>query len=281
VDRPAGPKATFQPITVWYLHRELERMQSDRAHTTPMPPITLVGNGRVGGSLARSLRAAGVRVALTGREGIGSHPAEVVLLCVPDAEVANACEAAADAPGLRFVGHTSGAITLDALEPARTAGAETFSMHPMQTIPDAGADLTAAPAAIAGSTPAASEVARRIAGACQMSSFDVPEESRAAYHAAAAIASNFLVTLESSAEELLEAAGIENGRELLAPLTLRTAANWAERGPEALTGPISRGDEATVERHLDAIAERAPELEPLYRVLADRTRAIAAAGGLR
>ncbi len=256
-------------------------MQSDRAHTTPMPPITLVGNGRVGGSLARSLRSAGVEVALTGREGLSDHPAGIVLLCVPDSEVANACEAAANAPELRFVGHTSGAITLDALEPARAAGAETFSLHPLQTIPDADVDLTGAPAAIAGSTPAASDLARRIAGACRMSPFDVPEESRAAYHAAAAIASNFLVALESSAEELLAAAGIENGRELLAPLALRTAANWAERGPDALTGPIARGDEVTVERHLDAIAETAPELEPLYRTLADRTRAVAVARGLR
>ena len=78
--------------------------------------------------------------------------------------------------------------------------------------------------------------------------FDVPEESRAAYHAAAAIASNFLVALETSAEELLEAAGVEDARELLAPLVLRTAANWAERGAAALTGPIARGDEATVTR---------------------------------
>ena len=114
-----------------------------------------------------------------------------------------------------------------------------------------------------------------------MSPFDVPEESRAAYHAAAAIASNFLVALESSAEELLTAAGIDHGRELLAPLVLRTAANWAERGPEALTGPIARGDEETVARHLDAIAATDPALEPLYRALADRTREIAAAGGRR
>lgn len=252
------------------------------AHTTPMPPITLVGDGRVGGSFARALRSAGADVELAGRAGIAGRPAEVVLLCVPDSEIASACESVvAAAPGLRFAGHTSGATTLDALAAATAAGAETFSLHPLQTIPDSGTDLTGAPVAVAASTPAAADLARRIATACQMNPFDVPEESRAAYHAAAAIASNFLVALESSAEELLAAAGIENGRELLAPLVLRSAANWAERGPDALTGPIARGDEETVARHLEAIAATDPELEPLYRALADRTRTIAAAGGRR
>ncbi len=257
-------------------------MHSAPAHTTPMPPITLVGDGRVGGSLARALRAAGNEVGLTGREGIGERPAEVVLICVPDSEIGSVCEAAvAAAPGLRFAGHTSGATTLDALAAAAAAGAETFSLHPLQTIPDAETDLTGAPVAVAASSAAAADLARRIATACQMSPFDVAEESRAAYHAAAAIASNFLVALESSAEELLAAAGIENGRELLAPLVLRSAANWAERGSDALTGPIARGDEETVARHLEAIAATDPELEALYRALADRTRAIAAAGGRR
>ena len=111
--------------------------------------------------------------------------------------------------------------------------------------------------------------------------FDVPEDSRAAYHAAAAIASNFLIALEASAEELLAAAGIEGGRELLAPLVLRTAANWAEHGSAALTGPIARGDEETVATHLEAIAEVAPELEPMYRAMAERTRDVAAAKGRR
>jgi predicted short-subunit dehydrogenase-like oxidoreductase (DUF2520 family) len=89
------------------------------------------------------------------------------------------------------------------------------------------------------------------------------------------MASNFLVALEESAADLLEQAGVEDARELLGPLVLRTAANWTERGGDALTGPIARGDEDTVSRHLDAIAETRPELVELYRVLAERTREIA------
>ncbi len=107
-----------------------------------------------------------------------------------------------------------------------------------------------------------------------MTPFTVPEHSRVAYHAAASIASNFLIALQESAAELLESAGIEDARELLAPLVLQTAANWAERGPDALTGPIARGDAATVERHRAALREQAPELLALYDVMAERTRAL-------
>jgi predicted short-subunit dehydrogenase-like oxidoreductase (DUF2520 family) len=89
------------------------------------------------------------------------------------------------------------------------------------------------------------------------------------------MASNFLVALEESAADLLGRAGVEDARELLAPLVLRTATNWAERGGEALTGPIARGDEETVARHLEAIRELAPELEGLYEALAARTRELA------
>ncbi len=111
-----------------------------------------------------------------------------------------------------------------------------------------------------------------------MRPFEIPEERRAVYHAAASIASNFLVALEESAADLLADAGAPDARELLAPLVLRTAANWSERGAAALTGPIARGDEATVTRHLEALRETAPELVPLYETLAARTRALRRGG---
>lgn len=253
-------------------------MQPADAPQPSMQPIAVVGRGRVGGSLARALRAAGIEVSLAGREG-PAPATEVAILCVPDGEIESACEQAiARAPGIRFVAHTSGATMLSALALATSRGAAAFSLHPLQTVPDPEADLAGSPAAIAGTSPGAVDLAHRIARACRMVPFDVPEDSRAAYHAAAAIASNFLVTLESSAEELLAAAGVENGRELLTPLVLRSAENWARRGSGALTGPIARGDEATVARHLEAIAQSAPALEPMYLALAERTREMAAAG---
>jgi predicted short-subunit dehydrogenase-like oxidoreductase (DUF2520 family) len=259
--------------------RELERERTDTTAPPPaLPPIAVIGAGRVGGAIEAAGRAAGLEVTLGGRDELASSTAgaEVALLCVPDAGIAAACEGVLAAnPELRFVGHTSGATGLGALQPATGAGAATFSLHPLQTIPDATATLAGAPAAIAGSDREALELARRLASALGLSPVEVPDDARPAYHAAAAIASNFLVALEESAVALLARAGIDEGRELLAPLVLRSAANWAEQGGEALTGPIARGDEPTVQAHREALAAAAPELIPLYEALADRTRALA------
>jgi predicted short-subunit dehydrogenase-like oxidoreductase (DUF2520 family) len=259
-------------------------MQFPHTDNPPLPPITIVGPGRVGNAFRNALGAGAGGVEIAGRDEVAAAcaGAEIVLLCVPDAEIVAACEHVTGvAPKLRFIGHTSGATRLEALAAAGERGVAAFSLHPLQTIPDLEADLTGAPAAIAGSGPAALALARKLAEICQMTPFEVPEDSRAAYHAAASIASNFLITLETSAEDLLAAAGIEDGRQLLAPIVLRTAANWAEHGPEALTGPIARGDEDTVRRQLEAIEEVAPELADTYRALAERTRTIAATGDPR
>ena len=264
--------------------RELER---DLPATTAAPAapaevasLTIVGTGRVGGTLARAARAAGIEVALLGRgerpEPGMAEPA-AVLLCVPDREVESACERAASW-GATYVGHTSGSLGLAALASASSAGAEAFTLHPLQTIPSPESRIAGAPCAISGASAGALETARTLALAVGMRPFEVAEESRAAYHAAASIASNFLVALEESAADLLARAGVTDARGILAPLVLRSAANWSEHGAAALTGPIARGDEATVERHLAALRDTAPELIDLYQALAERTRAIARAG---
>ncbi len=240
--------------------------------------LAIVGMGRVGGSLASAAERAGLHVLTADRdEAVGvAAQADAALLSVPDSEIGAAAAALRPAVGrLRLVGHTSGATELSALGPAAEAGAEVFSLHPLQTIPDAATDFTGCPAAIAGSSRAALEFAHSLAERLGMVAFEIADSDRAAYHAAAAMASNFLVALEESAAELLGSIA-PDARELLAPLVLRTAANWSERGAAALTGPIARGDAETVERHLDALRERAPELVPLYEALAERTRAIAA-----
>jgi predicted short-subunit dehydrogenase-like oxidoreductase (DUF2520 family) len=250
-----------------------------RAPAGTMPSLAIIGAGRVGGSIAAAAEAAGLDVRLAGRDEAldAAGHAEAALLCVPDSELPAAAEAVAAAvPPLRYVGHVSGASPLDVLEACARRGASTFSVHPLQTIPDPSTDLTGAPCAIAALNPGAARLAAELAGRLGMRPFEVAEEHRAAYHAAAVIASNFLVTLEESAARLLGTAGVPQARELLAPLVLRTAANWAERGAAALTGPIARGDAATVERHTEAIRELAPELLALYGVLAARTAAVAA-----
>jgi len=112
-----------------------------------------------------------------------------------------------------------------------------------------------------------------------MEPFEIDDSARAAYHAAASIASNFVVTLEWMAERVAAAAGIEpsDARRMLAPLVRQTVENWADLGPQAaLTGPVARGDEVTVARQRKAISEAAPDLLPLFDALVDQTRAVAA-----
>jgi predicted short-subunit dehydrogenase-like oxidoreductase (DUF2520 family) len=252
--------------------RELERDDLP-SPLSAAKPLVVVGRGRVGGSLAMAAELAGIDVRVASRDA-AIDGAGAVLLCVPDDAIVETCAriAAASPP---LVGHVSGASTLGALSAARDHGATTFSLHPLQTFADGETAVTGTPAAIAGSDEAGIAFARSLADALGMRPFEVPEESRATYHAAAAMASNLLVALEESAAELIERLGIEDARELLAPLVLRTAANWAERGPAALTGPIARGDHATVERHRAALAETAPELLPVYDALAARAEAVA------
>ncbi len=261
--------------------RELERELVPQP--TPEAPIVLVGRGPVGRSLAAAATAAGLplHLAASAQAREAACGATAVLLCVPDGAITPVCERVAAAePAPALVGHPSGAGALAALEPAYAAGAATFSLHPLQTFPDGATPVEGTPAAVAGCDEGAAAFAAALARRLGMRPFDVPEERRAAYHAAACMASNFLVALQETSAELLARAGGEidarEARELLAPLVLRTAANWAERGPEALTGPIARGDRATVERHRAALAELAPEMLSAYDALAERTESLAA-----
>jgi predicted short-subunit dehydrogenase-like oxidoreductase (DUF2520 family) len=142
------------------------------------------------------------------------------------------------------------------------------------TVTDTGAELSGAAAAIDGNTERASEFAGFLAGELGLEPIHVRPADRAAYHAAASIASNFLVTLEAAAERLAATAGIE--RHMLVPLVRATVENWAAVGGErALTGPVARGDAATVARQRDAVIERVPELAPLFDALTEATRGLA------
>jgi predicted short-subunit dehydrogenase-like oxidoreductase (DUF2520 family) len=233
--------------------------------TPVLPACAVVGHGRLGTALAAALSAAGARVDGPLGRGAGADGAEVVLLAVPDAEIARA--AAQIVPG-RLVAHCSGATTLAPLAPHRA-----FSLHPLMTVTERGATFAGAHAAIAGSDDAARATAEQLARALGMTPFAVADQDRPAYHAAASIASNFLVTLEWAAERVGPL-----DRAALAPLVRATVENWAAEGPEqALTGPIARGDEATVTRQRAAVQERAPDLAPLFDALADATRKLAAA----
>jgi predicted short-subunit dehydrogenase-like oxidoreductase (DUF2520 family) len=232
-----------------------------RGGDTEFGSWAVVGAGRTGQALVSSLPW------LNGPYGRGfdGHDFDIVLLAVSDGEISGA--AAAIKPG-PMVGHCAGSLGLDVLAPH-----EAFGLHPLTTITSEGAEFAGVGAAIAGSTPRALAVAHCLADALKMRSVEIADANRAAYHAAASIASNFLVTLEDAAEVMLRTAGVD--RSLLVPLVRASLENWAVLGaPAALTGPIVRGDEATVARQRAAVSTRAPELVPLFDALADRTRAI-------
>ena len=246
---------------------------SSRYLVRELDSIAIIGAGRLGPALTAALRAAGLSVA----GPLGRDPdlsgATLVLLCVPDGEIAAAAQKIEPGRAGILIGHCSGATTLEPLAPHEALG-----LHPLMTVP-AGSPpevFRGAAAAVDGSTPRALAAAEALAAAAGMRPMRVAPEDRAAYHAAASIASNFLVTLEAAAERLAATAGVD--RAALAPLVRAAVDTWAELGPErALTGPIARGDEGTVARQREAVLDRTPELAPLFDALVEATRALARA----
>ena len=212
--------------------------------------VQIIGSGRVGSAVSARLR----------QRGIATNPEPgVVLLCVPDSAIA---EVAAGIGAGPWVGHVSGATPLSALGPHTRR----FSLHPLQTFDRSGnpAQLDGAWGAISGESEEALAVAGELAALLGLRPFELAESDRTLYHAGAVFASNYLVTLQRAAVRL----GVP--AEGLVPLMTRTIENGFE-----LTGPIARGDWATIDAHRDAIHAAYPELEPVYDALAEATVALA------
>jgi predicted short-subunit dehydrogenase-like oxidoreductase (DUF2520 family) len=219
--------------------------------------VRVVGTGRAGGAIAGRLRQRRLRVT-SGRQA--SADADLVILAVPDGAIAEVARAIPVGP---WVAHVSGATSLSALDPH----GRRFCVHPLQTLTrERGPDqLDGAWAAVTSETDEAAAVAGWLAEALGLRPFPLRDADKPLYHAGAAMASNFLVTLQRVAARLLEESGAPP--EALVPLMQRTIENGF-----VLTGPIARGDWSTVEAHLRALEERAPDLVPLYRALAEATR---------
>jgi predicted short-subunit dehydrogenase-like oxidoreductase (DUF2520 family) len=194
----------------------------------------------------------------SGREALAD--ADLVVLAVPDGAIARVARQVPIGP---WLAHVSGATSVTALDPHQRR----FSVHPLQTLTrERGPEqLDGAWAAVTAETDEARAEAHWLAELLGLHPFDLADADKPLYHAGAAIASNFLVTLYRAAARLLEETGAPP--EALVPLMMRTIENGF-----ILTGPISRGDWTTVEAHLHALEERAPDLVPLYRALAEATR---------
>lgn len=215
--------------------------------------IDVVGRGRVGKAFASRLLERGLLAGDT-------RAADVVVLCVPDAAIADVARAIEPGP---WVVHVSGATPLAHLDPHERR----FSLHPLQTFTKArGAEqIDGAWAAVTAETAAARDEGRALADVLGLRPFDLADDRRVAYHAGAVIASNFLVTIYRAAGRAVDTAGVPV--EALIPLMRRTIENGFD-----LTGPIARGDWATVAAHLEVLHRELPDLEPLYRTLAEATR---------
>jgi predicted short-subunit dehydrogenase-like oxidoreductase (DUF2520 family) len=224
---------------------------TDSAAASRLGTVRVIGRGRAGAAIASRLRERGMLA--DGAE------ATIVMICVPDAAIAGV---AATLPPGPWVAHVSGATPLAALDPHRRR----FSVHPLQTlVRGRGAEqLDGAYAAVTAEDDDARALGHALARALGLTGFDLADDQRALYHAGAALASNYLVTLHRAAAALLVDAGAPP--EALLPLIQRTLDNGFE-----LTGPVARGDWATVAAHLQALHARRPDIEPLYRALAEAT----------
>src|SRR6478609_8550894 len=215
--------------------------------------VNVIGRGRVGTAFAARLQERGVE--------LRDDDAELTLLCVPDTAIREVARRLSPGPG--WIGHVSGATPLSALDPHERR----FSLHPLQTFTRARGpeQLDGAWGAVTAEGDEARSAGLWLAEALGVHPFELDDASRPLYHAGAAIASNYLVTLHAVASDLFRAAGAPP--EALVPLMERTIENGFE-----LTGPIERGDWETVEAHREAIRATRPDLEPLYDVLAEATR---------
>jgi predicted short-subunit dehydrogenase-like oxidoreductase (DUF2520 family) len=267
-------------------------------HRTTRPTtIAVVGAGRVATALAVLLEHAGHRVVLaTGREGsrervrgyIPAAPfvsladapaagrnAETVMIGVSDDAIAPICADLAQGGAFRpgqFALHLSGSVGLDALGPARSAGAQILSVHPLQSFPTVARGLERFPgsgAAVTADTEEGFGFGESLARDAGGIPFRVADRLKPLYHAAAVFGANYLVTVEAMAEELFRKAGLKDPLPLFAPLAEAVLENALAQDPKlALTGPAVRGDTGTIARNLEALKMEAPQALSAYVVLA-------------
>ncbi|MEV4809249.1 Rossmann-like and DUF2520 domain-containing protein [Micromonospora avicenniae] len=266
--------------------------------------VGVIGTGRVGAVLGAALSAAGHRVvAATGGSRVNRNrlallpdvppgsadvvaraATDLLLIAVPDDALARVVTTLADGgllhPG-QVVAHTSGAHGLAVLDPAAAVGARPLALHPAMTFTGTPEDLGRLAGISYGVTvpvdlrPLAARLVADLGGVPEW----IGETDRPLYHAALAHGANHLVTLVNEAADRLRDAGVTQPEKVLAPLLRAALENALHYGDEALTGPVSRGDAGTVERHLARLAATAPESVAPYLALARRTADRAIASG--
>lgn len=269
------------------------------------PSVAIIGLGRVGLVLGRALHAAGYTIAAVSSRDTAKasavaaafgaraaapadavRAADLTLLTVSDDAIATvAAELAAAAawqPG-RLVVHASGASPASALAAAAAQGAQIGAFHPLGAFATPDTPLPAGITFAIEATPPLQPLLWQMALDLGGRPFDLAPDDKTLYHAAAVIASNYTVTLAALATELFERLGAtpEQGLQALLPLMRTTLDNLERQGlPDALTGPLVRGDVGTVWRHIQALDHTTPHIGVLYRCLAQGTLPLAMRRGL-
>lgn len=252
-----------------------------------MAVVGIIGPGRAGLGLGVALSRAGHRVLLHGRSPKPVPPqlalttgplppwldgAEIVVLAVPDDAILEVASTLARSGAIRdrqVVLHLSGVLGHKALSPLASTGAALGSLHPLHSFGGERESLEGAFAAVEGE-PRAVETAVQLARSIGLRPFRLDSDKKATYHAAAVIAANFLVTLYARAEALFRKAGIppEEARAALGSLMAGVVENVRQRGTDAVTGPVARGDVETIRLHLRVLDG---EDAALYRMLSRLT----------
>jgi predicted short-subunit dehydrogenase-like oxidoreductase (DUF2520 family) len=252
------------------------------------PTVFVFGAGKAGTALARALRARGVKTRLrAARQGLPrTLDADVVILAVRDRDLTPLAEKMRDAalvPRRAVVLHVAGALGAEVLAPLRDSCAGVGQMHPMISLPSPrwAPDLTRGNMHVQGDPRAVSR-ARALARRLGMTPRTVPDLDTIAYHAAAGLVANGAAALAAVGAELLVRAGVPRAiaPKMLGPLLRSVAENVERLGfPEALTGPVRRGDVAGLDKHLATLRAKLPEAVPLYLAAASAQVPLARAIG--
>jgi predicted short-subunit dehydrogenase-like oxidoreductase (DUF2520 family) len=271
--------------------------------------VAIIGAGRVGSAFGFLLNKAGYSVTgvaartLVSAEkavafinaGIPSadvvqaaSQADIIFITTPDRVIKDVCTTIAAGNAIRagsLIVHASGAHTLDLLDAATACGAQRVVLHPLQSLASREEGVRNLPGSYfrIEADPGALESARNVVKALgglelAMPKWQSDHESAALYHAGAVVVSNFFVALIDYGLKFYETLGADKKTALKAvlPLIKGTLHNIETLGiPDALTGPIVRGDVETVKQHLEAMRKRAPHLASLYRDLARQTVSVA------
>lgn len=272
------------------------------------PTVAIVGCGTVGTAIGKLLARAGCRITgvattslktagraagIISAERFSDRPwgitpdADVVFITTPDDVIQSTCETIAKHNGFEkgsVVIHCSGALSSAILSPAKECGAMVATLHPLQSFASVEQAEKLVPGSFFGvegddaALPVVRQLVRDLGGVL----VEISSEGKTLYHAAAVAASNYLVALMHLALELDRSAGMppDVSFRALLPLIKGTLDNIAAKGiPEALTGPIARGDVDTVAAHVRAIRTHTPTLFALYRALGLYTVDLAKAKG--